>query len=101
MEYLFINNENIDVCLPSYLRIKMTIWLKDKCQILTYHVNNTYAKLAPDSILDKEIKEIVCYTGGTPHILLYVASIATLLSVSASDRKHGRAILVCLDLLLD
>ena len=42
----------------------MTIWLKDKYQILAYHVNNTYAKLAPDSILNKKIKEIMRYTGG-------------------------------------
>ena len=46
----------------------MTSWLKNKYQILTYHVNNTYAKLAPDSILNKKIKEIVRYTGGTPDI---------------------------------
>ena len=64
MKYLFSNNENIDVCLPPYLRINMTIWLKDKYQILAYHVNNTYAKLAPDSILNKKIKEIMRYTGG-------------------------------------
>ena len=63
MKYLFLNNENIDVCLPPYLRINMTIWQK-RYQILTYHVNNTYAKLAPDSILNKEIKEIIRYTGG-------------------------------------
>ena len=37
---------------------------KDKYQILTYHVSNTYAKLAPDSILNKKIKEIMRYTGG-------------------------------------
>ena len=42
----------------------MTIWIKDKCQILAYHVNNTYAKLAPDSILNKKIEEIMRYTGG-------------------------------------
>ena len=65
MKYLFSNNENIDVCLPPYLRINMTIWLKkNKHQILTYHVNNTYAKLASDSILNKQIKEIMRYTGG-------------------------------------
>ena len=54
MKYLFINNENIDVCLPPYLRINMTIyqWLK------------RYAKLAPDSILNKKIKEIMCFMGG-------------------------------------
>ena len=28
MKYLFLNNDNIDVCLPPYLRINMTIWLK-------------------------------------------------------------------------
>ena len=56
MKYLFSNNENIDVCLPPYLRINMTI--------LEYHVNNTYAKLAPDSILNRKIKEIMRYTGG-------------------------------------
>ena len=27
-EVLVLNNENIDVCLPPYLRINMTIWLK-------------------------------------------------------------------------
>ena len=64
MKYLFLNSENIDVCLPPYLRINMTILLKSKYQILTYHVNNTYAKLAPDSILNKKIKEIMRYTGG-------------------------------------
>ena len=31
---------------------------------MAYHVNNTYAKLAPDSILNKKIKEIMRYTGG-------------------------------------
>ena len=30
MKYLFLNNENTDVCLPPYLRINMTIWLKKK-----------------------------------------------------------------------
>ena len=70
MKYLFLNNENIDVCLPPYLRINMTIWLKkNKYQILTYHVNNTYSKLAPDSILNKQIKEIMCNTGDTGHPL--------------------------------
>ena len=66
MMYLFLNNENIDVCLPPYLRINMTIWLKkkNKYQILTYHVNNTYSKLAPDSIINKQIKEIMCNTRG-------------------------------------
>ena len=64
MKYLFLNNENIDVCLPPYLRISMTIWLKNKYQILTYHLNNTYAKLAPDSIPNKKIKEIMRYMGG-------------------------------------
>ena len=65
MKYLFLNNENIDVCLPPYLRINMTSWLKkNKYPILTYHLNNTYAKLAPDSIPNKKIKEIMRYTGG-------------------------------------
>ena len=69
MKYLFLNSENIDVCLPPYLRINMTILLKSKYQNLTYHVNNTYAKLAQDSILNKKIKEIMRYTGeGTPDI---------------------------------
>ena len=31
---------------------------------MKYHVNNTCAKLAPDSILNKQIKEIMCCTGG-------------------------------------
>ena len=65
MKYLLLNNENIDVCLPPYLRINMTIWFKkNKYQILTYHVKNAYSKLAPDSILNKQIKEIMHYTGG-------------------------------------
>ena len=48
----------------------MTIWLKkNKYQILTYHVNNTYAKkLAPDSIPNEKIREIMRYTGGKPDI---------------------------------
>ena len=65
MKYLFLNNENIDVCLPPYLRINITIWLKRQIpdfDILI--VNNTYAKLAPDSILNPKIKEIMRYTGG-------------------------------------
>ena len=53
---LFFKNENIDACLPSYLRINMKVWLKNKYQILTYHVNNTYAKLTPDSMLNKKLK---------------------------------------------
>ena len=35
-----------------------------KQQILTYHVNNTYAKLALDTLRNKKIKEIMRYTGG-------------------------------------
>ena len=35
-----------------------------KYHILTYHVNNTYAKLAPDTLQNKNIKETVRYTGG-------------------------------------
>ena len=31
---------------------------------MAYHVNNTYAKLAPDSILNKKVKEIMRYMGG-------------------------------------
>ena len=31
------------------------------------HVNNTYAKLAPDSILNKKIKEIITLYGGGGH----------------------------------
>ena len=42
---------------------------KTNNQILAYHVNNTYAKLAPDSILNKKIKEIMRYTGDTGHPL--------------------------------
>ena len=34
---------------------------------MTYHVNHTYAKLAPDSILNKKIKEMMRYTGDTGH----------------------------------
>ena len=36
---------------------------------MSYHVNNTYAKLAPYSIQNKKkTKEIMRYTGGTPDI---------------------------------
>ena len=35
-----------------------------KYHILTYHMNNTYAKLAPDTLQNKNIKEIMRYTGG-------------------------------------
>ena len=38
--------------------------VKRQYQSLTYYVNNTCAKLAPDSILNKQIKEIMRYTGG-------------------------------------
>ena len=48
---------------------------------MAYHVNNTYGKLAPDSVLNKKIKEIMRYTGGTPDIPLYIQ---TLLAYSAS-----------------
>ena len=71
MKDLFLNNDNIDVCLPPSLRINMTIWLKKNKyhQILTYHVNNTYAKLAPDSVVNKKIEEIMRYMGDTGHPL--------------------------------
>ena len=69
MKYLVLNNENIDVCLPPYLRINIAIWLKIIYQILTYHVNNTYAKLALDLMLNKKIKEIMHYMGDTGHPL--------------------------------
>ena len=43
----------------------MTIWLKRQIPDFDIsYVNNTYAKLAPDSILNKKIKEIMRYTGG-------------------------------------
>ena len=32
---LFLNDENIDACLPPYLRINMTIWLKKQIPDLT------------------------------------------------------------------
>ena len=49
VKYLFLNNENNDFCLPSNLWINKTQFgKKNKHQILTNHVNNTYAKLAPD-----------------------------------------------------
>ena len=64
MKYLFLN-ESIDVCLPLLFEDKYDNFVKkNKYQILTYNVNNTYAKLAPDSILNKKIKEIMRYTGG-------------------------------------
>ena len=69
MKHLLLNNENIDVCLPPYLRINMTIWLKRQIPDLAYHVNNTYAKLAPGSILNKNIKEIMRYARDTVHPL--------------------------------
>ena len=63
MKYLLLNNENIDVCLPPSEDKYDNLVKKNRYQILTYHVNNTYAKLAPDSILNKKIKEIMGYTG--------------------------------------
>ena len=36
---------------------------------MTYHANNTYAKLATDSIPNKKNKEIMRYTGDTGHPL--------------------------------
>ena len=38
--------------------------VKYKYQVLICHVNNTYAKLAPDTLQNKKIKEIMRYTGG-------------------------------------
>ena len=35
--------------------------------------NNTYAKLAPDTLQNKKIKEIMRYTGDTGHLLFRVA----------------------------
>ena len=40
--------------------------IKNKYQILTYYINNTYAKLAPNTPQNKKIKEIMRYTGGHP-----------------------------------
>ena len=31
---------------------------------MTYHLNNTYAKLTPDTLQNKKIEEIMRYTGG-------------------------------------
>ena len=45
--------------------------VKNKYQILTYHVNNRYAKLAPDTLQNKQIKETMSYTGDTEHPLYY------------------------------
>ena len=42
----------------------MTIWLKIQLPDFAYHANNTCAKLAPDSIVNKKIKTIMRYTGG-------------------------------------
>ena len=49
LRYIILNNENYNVCLPPYLWINKTQFGKKKTktneyQILTYHVNNTYAK---------------------------------------------------------
>ena len=35
-----------------------------KYHILTYYVNSTYAKLAPDTPQNKKMKEIMRYAGG-------------------------------------
>ena len=64
MKYLFLNNENIDVSLPPYLRVNMTIWLKKQITDFDISCQQTYAKLAPDSILNNKIREIMRYTGG-------------------------------------
>ena len=63
MKYLFLNNENY-VCLPPYLWITKTQFDKNKYQILKYHINNTYAKLASDTLQNKKIKSIMGHTGG-------------------------------------
>ena len=53
--YLFLNNENYDVCLRPYLWINKTQFDKNKYQILTYDINNTYAKLALDTLRNNKI----------------------------------------------
>ena len=70
MKYLFLNNENIDVCLPLYLRINMKIWLKRQiqdfdtsCQQYICYVSTGF------NTIYKKIKEIMCYTGDTVHPL--------------------------------
>ena len=49
--------------LPIYGQTKHTL-VKNQMPHLTYHVNNTYAKLAPDTLQNKKAKEIMGYTGG-------------------------------------
>ena len=70
---LFLNNENNDACLPSYLRINMTnLVKKNKYQILAYHVNNTYAKLINTKFNAKQkIEEIMCPRGGDTRYPLF------------------------------
>ena len=42
-----------------------TISYKIKYHILTYHVNSTYAKVAPATLQNKKNNEIMRYMGGT------------------------------------
>ena len=64
MKYLFLNNGNIDVCLPPYLRINMTIWLKR--QIPDFDIScQQYIYLISTGFKTKQkIKEIMRYMGG-------------------------------------
>ena len=57
LKYLFVNNENRDVCLPPYLRIIKTQFVKKK-QIpdISCQQYIRYAKLAPDSQRTEKIK---------------------------------------------
>ena len=49
--------------LPPYLLVSKKQLVKSKFWILNYDVNKTYAKLAPNPFINKEIIEIMGYPG--------------------------------------
>ena len=42
---------------------------------MTYHIINTYAKLAPDTLQNKKMREIMRYTGDTGHPLFKIPAV--------------------------
>ena len=71
MKYLFLNNENIDVCLPPYLRINMKSWLKRQIQDFDTSCQQYICCVSTGFNTIQKIKEIMRYAGGgggTPYI---------------------------------
>ena len=64
MKYLFLNNENIDVCLPPYLRINMKIWLKRQIQDFDTSCQQYICYVSTGFNTIQKIKKIMRYMGG-------------------------------------